>query len=202
MATTAFAAFTCDVDRLVDDPHAVAERLRSLLAADDWLAPEHRVPGTDSYRQHLLHVSPCRGLSVVALVWRPGQRTPVHDHVAWCVVGVLEGVERETHFRLASVDGEPCLEPTRTVEAHPGHVEALVPGGDDIHVVEAAADGLTISMHVYGADIEALGSSIHRRFDHLRQLELAYRLGRRPLSSSAPPTMPAETPSGPWRSSA
>jgi 3-mercaptopropionate dioxygenase len=170
MASADFAAFTHDVGRLVDDPHAVAERLRTLLARGDWLGPEHRVPSADSYRQHLLHVSPCRGLSVVALVWRPGQRTPVHDHVAWCVVGVLEGVEHETHFRLASVDGEPCLEPTQTVEARPGHVEALVPGGDGIHVVEAAAEELTISIHVYGADIEALGSSIHRRFDHLSQL--------------------------------
>ena len=57
----------------IDDPDAIAERLAPLLAEDGWLAPEHQAPGTDSYRQHLLHVSSCRRLSVVALVWRPGQ---------------------------------------------------------------------------------------------------------------------------------
>jgi 3-mercaptopropionate dioxygenase len=168
MALTPFDAFTRDADRLVDDPHAVAERLRPLLADDAWLAADHRRPGTDRYRQHLLHVSPCRRLSVVALVWRPGQRTPIHDHVAWCVVGVLKGVEREVRFRLVDDGGAQALESVGEVEAHPGHVEAIVPGGDDdIHLVEAAGDGLTISIHVYGADIEARGSSILRRFDHL-----------------------------------
>ena len=38
-------------------------------------------------------------------------------------------------------------------------------GVEDIHMVEAAGDDLTISIHVYGADIERLGSSIYRRFD-------------------------------------
>jgi predicted metal-dependent enzyme (double-stranded beta helix superfamily) len=167
MAISTFTAWTRDLDRLVDDPVAVADRLRPLLADDGWLVPEHRRPGTTTYRQHLLHVSPCRRLSVVALVWRPGQRTPVHDHVAWCVVGVLSGLEVETRFRLVDHGGRSGLEPTGQVEAWPGHVEAIVPGGDDIHVVEAAGEDLTISIHVYGADIEALGSSIHRRFDHL-----------------------------------
>jgi 3-mercaptopropionate dioxygenase len=174
MALSTFAAFTRDADRLVDDPHAVAERLRPLLEDDGWLAAERRRPGTDSYRQHLLHVSPCRRLSVVALVWRPGQRTPIHDHVAWCVVGVLNGVEREVRFRLVDDGAGQALECADEVEAHPGHVEAILPGGDDdIHLVEAAGDGLTISIHVYGADIEALGSSIHRRFDHLPVLAAA-----------------------------
>jgi hypothetical protein len=39
--------------------------------------------------------------------------------------------------------------------------------------VTAGGDGLTISIHVYGADIERLGSSVHRRFDELEELPLA-----------------------------
>jgi 3-mercaptopropionate dioxygenase len=162
----AFRAFVRDAERLIDEPHAIAERLRGLLAQDGWLAREDRQPGTDRYRQHLLHVSPSRRLSVVALVWRPGQRTPIHDHFAWCIVGVYRGVEREERYRLVEVDGRECLEPTGSIEAHPGHVEALVPPlEEDIHAVTAGGDGLTISIHVYGADIAALGSSIYRRFD-------------------------------------
>jgi predicted metal-dependent enzyme (double-stranded beta helix superfamily) len=165
--TAAFASFVHDADTLISDPHAIADRLARLLAKDGWLAPEHQAPGTDSYRQHLLHVSACRRLSVVALVWRPGQRTPIHDHVAWCVVGVYRGVERETRYRVVDVAERPCLQQVGSVEAHPGHVEVLVPPAENIHAVEAGGDGLTISIHVYGADIERLGSSVYRRFDDL-----------------------------------
>ena len=56
---------------------------------------------------------------------------------------------------------------TDTIEAHPGHVEALVPPAENIHSVHAGGDELTISIHVYGADIERLGSSVYRRFDDL-----------------------------------
>jgi 3-mercaptopropionate dioxygenase len=162
----AFAEFTCAADALVDDPHAVARRLGVLLAQDGWLAPEHQAPGADTYRQHLLHVSPCRRLSVVSLVWRPGQRTAIHDHVSWCVVGVLRGVEREDRYELAEADGSRALRPAGTVYARRGHVEALEPPGD-IHAVSAGGSELAISIHVYGADIARLGSSIHRCYDEL-----------------------------------
>jgi predicted metal-dependent enzyme (double-stranded beta helix superfamily) len=159
----ALADFVRDAEATIDDPHAIADRLRGLLAQDGWLAPRHQRPGADTYRQHLLHVSDCRRVSVVALVWRPGQRTPIHDHVSWCVVGVYRGVERETHYELTG----DALVPTANIEAHPGDVEALVPPAGNIHMVEAAGDDLTISIHVYGADIEKLGSSVYRRFDDL-----------------------------------
>ena len=169
----AFADFVRAAEASIDDPHAIAERLKGLLADDDWLAPEHQQPGTDSYRQHLLHVSSDRRLSVVALVWRPGQRTPIHDHVAWCVVGVYRGVEQETRYRLVQRGRREYLEPVETIESRPGHVEALVPPAEDIHMVEAGGRGLTISIHVYGADIERLGSSVYRRFDDVAALPAA-----------------------------
>jgi 3-mercaptopropionate dioxygenase len=166
----AFAAFVADAEALIDDPHAIADRLGGLLAQDDWLAPEDQLPGVDSYRQHLLHVSPSRRMSVVALVWRPGQQTPIHDHIAWCVVGVLRGVERETRYRLVEGGGDRHLQEVGSVEALPGHVEALVPPAEDIHRVAAGGDGLTISIHVYGADIERRGTSVYRRFDDVPEL--------------------------------
>jgi 3-mercaptopropionate dioxygenase len=168
-----FASFIHDAERLVDDPRAIAERLRPLLAADGWLDPEHQLGSRDGYRQHLLHVSPTRRLSVVALVWLPGQRTPIHDHVSWCVVGVYQGIERETHYQLVEDAGGSRLVPGGTFEARPGHVEALVPPQENIHEVTAVGAEKTISIHVYGADIERLGTSILRRFDDVEQLPLA-----------------------------
>ena len=166
-----FRSFVRDAERVIDDPHAIAARLEALLRADGWLAPEHGRGSRDGYRQHLLHVSPSRRLSVVALVWLPGQSTPIHDHVSWCVVGVYRGVELETRYRLA--DGGRVLVPTGTVVARPGHVEALVPPEENIHSVTAVGAEKTISIHVYGADIERLGSSILRRFDGIETLPAA-----------------------------
>lgn len=169
-STTPFASFVHDAETLVDDPQAIARRLGGLLAEDGWLAPEHQRPGRDAYRQHILHVSPSRRLSIVSLVWLPGQQTPIHDHVSWCVVGVYRGMERETRYRLVQADERPALQLVGSVDAHPGHVEALVPPAEDIHSVAAAGENLTVSIHVYGADIERLGSSIHRRFDGVPRL--------------------------------
>src|SRR3954468_5263499 len=159
-----FAAFVEHAEAHLDDPHAVADGLGRLLTHDGWLAPEHQLPGVDTYRQHLLHVSPTRRMSVVALVWLPGQYTPIHDHVSWCVVGVLRGVEREIRYRLVSAGGREHLEPAGSGLAGRGHVEALVPPAEDIHAVTAAGTDMAVSIHVYGADIEKLGSSIHPRF--------------------------------------
>jgi 3-mercaptopropionate dioxygenase len=169
----AFSSFVADAEALIDDPHAIAERLGDLLGQDGWLSAEDQRPGRDSYRQHLLYVSPARRLSIVGLVWQAGQSTPIHDHVAWCVVGVYRGVERETRYRLIEHDGERCLQAIGSVTALPGHVEALIPPGGDIHRVTAGGHQPTISIHVYGADIERLGSSIHRRFDELTTLPQA-----------------------------
>jgi 3-mercaptopropionate dioxygenase len=166
-AHPAFTTFVRAADASVTDPHAVARHLQRLIAADGWLAPDDRAPGRDTYRQHLLHVSPCRRLSVVALVWLPGQTTAIHDHVSWCVVGVYRGVEREERYEIAPSPGGPVLRPAGAVLAPRGHVETLIPPDGDIHAVTAAGGETAISIHVYGADIEALGSSIHRRYDDL-----------------------------------
>lgn len=168
--TSPFESFVRDAERLIHDPHAIARRLKLLLAQDGWLAQEHQLGSADSYRQHVLHVSPDRRLSVVALVWLPGQRTPIHDHVSWCVVGVYRGVEHEVRYELAD---EGRLVPAGEVLAPAGHVEALVPPASDIHSVAAAGDEKAISIHVYGTDVKRRGSSILRIYDDAQLLPLA-----------------------------
>src|SRR6201995_5568893 len=54
------------------------------------------------YQSHLLYADPGGTFSVSAMVWLPGQQTPVHDHVAWCVTAVLQGREHEEIFALAN----------------------------------------------------------------------------------------------------
>ena len=113
------------------------------------------------YQSHLLYAEPGGSFSVSAMVWLPGQQTPIHDHVSWCVTGVLQGREYEEVFALA--DGGGALEIVARNLNPAGSVSGFAPPGD-IHRVRNTGDDVAISMHVYGADISRLGNSIRREY--------------------------------------
>jgi predicted metal-dependent enzyme (double-stranded beta helix superfamily) len=139
--------------------------LRPALADGALLEDRHCEPAEDRYRQHLVHVHPAGRYSIVALVWKPGQATPIHDHRCWCVVGVWRGLERETTYDLHGDAQSAYLVRRSSVVAAPGDVGVLVPPDEDIHRVENCGTTLAVSIHVYGADISVHGSSINRSFD-------------------------------------
>ncbi len=143
---------------------SVAHLLQPCLGAEDFLRPEQMAPGGEAYRQHILHVEPDGSFSVAALVWLPGQATAIHDHVSWCVVGVHKGQENETVYRLEESERNTHLVMESETVSPIGSVAALVPPGD-IHQVENGGSEIAVSLHVYGADIGKLGSSIRRRYD-------------------------------------
>src|SRR5689334_18302662 len=76
----------------------VADQLREHLPGPDVLTAEQRLGSPDDYVAHPLHVEPDGSFSIVALVWRPGQLTRIHDHVTWCAFAVIQGVEHEELF--------------------------------------------------------------------------------------------------------
>jgi predicted metal-dependent enzyme (double-stranded beta helix superfamily) len=78
----------------------VADALERHLPTPDVLTAEQRVGDPTRFQSHLLHTEPDGTFSIVALVWRPGQVTAIHDHVTWCAFGVIQGVEREELFTL------------------------------------------------------------------------------------------------------
>jgi predicted metal-dependent enzyme (double-stranded beta helix superfamily) len=132
-----------------------AARLRELVAQDDWLPAACAEPGP-SYRQYLLHCDPLERFSVVSFVWGPGQRTPVHDHTVWGLVGMLRGEEVSTEM----LPGAPMRQ-GRVDRLRPGEVVAVSPSLSDIHLVEnALPDRSSISIHVYGANIGAVARSV------------------------------------------
>ena len=143
---------------------AVADVLRPFLGRDDLLVAEQMEPAEDCYRQHVLHVEPGGSFSVVSLVWKPGQCTAIHDHVSWCVVGVHKGEEHETTYETYGANGDRHLVVNRQTVSPVGAVAALVPPGD-IHHVANGGNCLAVSLHIYGADIGVLGSSIRRHYD-------------------------------------
>ena len=93
-------------------------------------------------------------MSLFALVWLPGQWTPIHDHGTWGVVGVLDGVLEERAFLPATgwddADYYP-LTPGGIVFLSPGSVSTFVPNPDHIHVTGVPEDREpVVSLHLYG----------------------------------------------------
>lgn len=135
----------------------VVAQLRRHLPTPDVLSPEQRRGSPDGYCSHTLHVEPDGSFSITGVVWRPGQRTRIHDHMTWCVFGVIQGVE---HEELYDAD----LNPIGQSDNHVGDVSGFAPPGD-IHRVHNTAGTTAISIHVYGTDVTRVGSSVRRYYD-------------------------------------
>ena len=135
-----------DEPRMLDEGEKL---LRGLIANDDWLPEEFAAPSPQGYRQYLLHCDPMERFSVVSFVWMPGQRTPIHDHTVWGLVGVMRGEEVcEEYAKNLTVAGSHPVKP--------GQVDRVSPRIGDIHVVANEGTDVAVSIHVYGANIGAV----------------------------------------------
>ena len=130
--------------------------LQDLVRHDDWLPAAHAEPDPERYRQYLLHCDSLERFCVVAFVWGPRQKTPIHNHTIWGLVGVLRGSEICQGYEWRN--GQLV---SKSIELlHPGQVGAVSPIVGDIHKVgNADPDGVSISIHVYGANIGAVERS-------------------------------------------
>lgn len=129
---------------------------REVLAA----VPAEARHGHD--RSQVLHVEPDGTFSVVAMISRPGQATGIHDHTTWCVVALVAGSETEERFRLD--DDGTGLELLGVRTDQPGVVSGFAPPGD-IHRVTNGGDTVSTSLHVYGTDVDRIGTSVRRTYD-------------------------------------
>ena len=134
--------------------------LAALVAGDDWLPEKFAVPHPTYYQQYLLHCDPQQRFSVVSFVWGPGQQTPVHDHTVWGLIGVMRGAEIGTPYSAARADAPMEIgAPTRL---EPGDIDVVSPTVGDIHHVRNAYDDrVSISIHVYGANIGAVKRHVY-----------------------------------------
>lgn len=148
-------AFVGDFADALTKPVSVrATLLRQLVAADDWLPDTYAAPHPEHYQQYLLHCDSTARFSVVSFVWGPGQRTPIHDHRVWGMVGVLRGAELVQQWQR-SEGGFVEVGPARRLGR--GEVDIFGPEIGDIHsVANAYSDRASISIHVYGANIGAV----------------------------------------------
>ena len=105
-----------------------------------------------TYARHRVHLGEYAELLV--LCWRPGQRTPIHDHAgSFGAVRVLRGVMWETFFEMEAGEGL-VYESSR--EWTPGHVTgADVP---DIHQLgnpDISGQDL-VTLHLYAPPLTSL----------------------------------------------
>jgi predicted metal-dependent enzyme (double-stranded beta helix superfamily) len=98
--------------------------------------------------QWLLFRAADRSLSLFSLVVPPGAMTPVHDHLAWGLVGLYDGNQDEEFYR----PGEGTLELTRRRPLSPGDFYALLPPRDDVHRVRTTSAVTSVSIHLLAND--------------------------------------------------
>ena len=144
IAATASAEDACETIR---------PRFGELLADPAWLPDHFRQSAPDSgmggaIGQWLLFRAADRSLSLFSLVVPSGSETPVHDHLAWGLVGLYQGTQDEDIY--AERDGGLELVESRALR--PGDFYALIPPRDDIHRVRTTSPESSISIHLLTND--------------------------------------------------
>ena len=179
------AAVREQIDRSATAADA-CERIRPVfeqaLTHRDWLPGEFKRDVPDSgmgggIGQWLLFRSADRSLCLFSLVVPPGSMTPIHDHLAWGLIGVYRGVQDETVYRRTD-DGldesKANLEIARQQTVKPGEFYTLLPPLDDIHYVKTVSDAPSVSIHLLANDTACV---TRHRFDAASGIVTPFRSG-------------------------
>jgi 3-mercaptopropionate dioxygenase len=151
------------ITRDVDHAHrieALEPAFARLLAADGWLPdafakPDEKSRMGDGIGQYALYRAENGSLCLFALVVPAGAATPVHDHLAWGLVGVYRGSQAETVYRRLDDETDSAhatLEVSKRQVLRPGDVYPLIPPTDDIHYVETTSPEASVSIHLLAND--------------------------------------------------
>ena len=170
----------------IADTPARVEALRpafgKLLAADRWLPREYSEPDLKSgmgggIGQYALYRAEDGSLCLFSLVIPPGAQTPIHDHLAWGLIGVYRGVQDETVYRRLDDGGDESraqLEVARQQTVKHGEFYTLLPPLDDIHYVKTISDVPSISIHLLANDTACV---TRHRFDAATGVVTPFRSG-------------------------
>jgi predicted metal-dependent enzyme (double-stranded beta helix superfamily) len=160
------AAFTVTCETAKAGPQrAFGECLRDALqraiAAPGLLRPGQRAGHAQTYRRHLLAADPLGRYAVAALVWGPGQASPVHGHQTWCGYAVIEGTLAETLYCWDA--HTQCAVETRRQPRAPGTVSYVDAGRGAIHQLGNPAGAATraVSLHVYGVAAAQIATHVN-----------------------------------------
>lgn len=149
---------------------ALQPAFADLLTAEGWLPESFTRPNPDSgmgggIAQYLLYRRGDRSVTLHAAVFPAGVASPVHDHLAWGLVGLYRGTQEEEVYRRADGGETPGRARLVLVERRrlvPGECYTLLPPAGDIHRVRTTSPEASISIHLLGND---LGCIVRHRFD-------------------------------------
>ncbi|MEA2594165.1 MAG: 3-mercaptopropionate dioxygenase [Thermomicrobiales bacterium] len=146
-----------------DDPKAIIAAIRphfeALLADQAWLPTMYQEPHPEGgmgsgIGTWLLYRTTDGSLALSSLVVPPGAQTPVHDHLAWGLVGLYRGEQDEEVFARnddGSSEDHAQLEVIARNHLKPGDFYELLPEVD-IHRVKTTSDVTSVSLHLLGID--------------------------------------------------
>lgn len=158
---TACRGVVAETSDAADRVTAIAPLMLGLMQGGvGFLRPEHYREDPAHYARNAIYICPEGELSLFALVWLPGQWTPVHDHGSWGVVGVVEGLLEERAYMSADgeISGDAGIRLRRggVVLLNPGAVTTFVPNPDHIHMTGVAAERRRcVSLHLYGRNMDS-----------------------------------------------
>jgi 3-mercaptopropionate dioxygenase len=132
---------------------AIRPAFAELLADDEWLPAAYLAPAPESgmgggIGQWLLCRADDGSFSLFSLVVPPEAQTPVHDHLAWGLVGLYRGTQDEEIY----VQRDGALELVERRSLAPGDFYALIPPRDDIHRVRTTSPETSVSIHLLTND--------------------------------------------------
>jgi predicted metal-dependent enzyme (double-stranded beta helix superfamily) len=171
-----------------------------LLATDGWLPEEYATPDKTSgmgggIGQYALYRAEDGSLCLFSLVVPAGASTPVHDHLAWGLIGVYRGAQAETIYQRlddGTVDGRAELKVAKEITVQAGEFYALLPPTDDIHYVSTISDSASVSLHLLANDTACVW---RHSFDPAAGTVSAFRSGYSnapcPPEKDSPATEPA-----------
>jgi 3-mercaptopropionate dioxygenase len=188
-AVRGFVAGVRAVIARAGSPEEACDLLRpgfaELLADPVWLPAEYQADAPESgmgggIGQWLLYRAADRSLCLFSLVVPPGSKTPIHDHLAWGLVGLYRGNQDE-EFYVPHAGG---IDLARSRPLEPGDYYVLLPPVDDVHCVRTTSDVTSVSIHLLANDT---GCTERHTFDPETGAARAFRSGYANAECEAPP---------------
>jgi 3-mercaptopropionate dioxygenase len=158
--TPVLRSFVADVRSMIaaaSSPEEACEAIRprfaELLADSDWLPDRYQAAAPESgmgggIGQWLLYRADDGSLSLFTLVVPPGSETPIHDHLAWGLVGLYRGAQDEEIYAVRN----GALELVEQRSLGRGDFYVLIPPRDDIHRVRTTSPERCVSIHLLTND--------------------------------------------------
>lgn len=150
--------FIKEVDTIVEqnfNENEIIEKVKeqmALLLKEDDILPNKLMQPNPNYALYPIHIGDNGKYSIAVAIWDIGQKTPIHDHGTWGVIGVIQGTEREIKYDKINDD----LVEIKDRLIYEGEIGTCCTSDQDIHRVECASSVPCVGIHVYGRDIGSI----------------------------------------------